>query len=168
MDTIHSGEAVNLAGLLYGKQWICSRKCQMEKKCTRCGEIKSTDEFYKVKNRPNGTGICSHCKKCQNIMTAEWERKNRKQNYDRHQRYRIAHMKLYSNSVKQWRIRNKNKLMAHRIVRNAIRRKDLIRGSCSICGLPNAHAHHESYEEPLKITWLCRKHHLMRHRKIIT
>lgn len=35
----------------------------------------------------------------------------------------------------------------------------LTRCSCEVCGDPNTQMHHEDYNQPLLITWLCRRHH---------
>lgn len=36
---------------------------------------------------------------------------------------------------------------------------------CSICGNEKSEMHHEDYDRPIDITWLCRKHHLELHKK---
>jgi len=35
--------------------------------------------------------------------------------------------------------------------------------NCVICG-KKAEKHHEDYDKPLKVVWLCRKHHLKKHK----
>jgi hypothetical protein len=37
---------------------------------------------------------------------------------------------------------------------------------CKICGIKNTVAHHEDYFKPLKLVWLCQKHHIKRHKDI--
>lgn len=53
---------------------------------------------------------------------------------------------------------------AHRIVYESIRKGELMRGPCVICGNEKADAHHEDYSKPLDVRWLCRYHHLQHHR----
>lgn len=57
-------------------------------------------------------------------------------------------------------------LKAHRIY-NANRPKDQdgknILGDCEVCGVPNAHAHHDDYSKPMEIRWLCKSHHYLHH-----
>lgn len=36
---------------------------------------------------------------------------------------------------------------------------------CKICGNEKAEAHHTDYKQPLKIIWLCKKHHEEEHHK---
>ena len=48
---------------------------------------------------------------------------------------------------------------ARMITYRAIRSGKIKREPCEICGLEKVHAHHDDYSKPLKIRWLCRKHH---------
>jgi hypothetical protein len=59
--------------------------------------------------------------------------------------------------------RDKLKLAARRAIRNRIYRGYMKRGSCDVCGVPNADAHHANYSKPLEVRWLCRKHHAEAH-----
>lgn len=36
---------------------------------------------------------------------------------------------------------------------------------CEVCGDPNAQMHHDDYDKPIDIRWLCRTHHVEHHRK---
>ena len=47
-----------------------------------------------------------------------------------------------------------------KFTRSAIRRAEVIRQPCSVCGEPYAHAQHWDYSKPFEIQWLCRRHHL--------
>jgi len=51
------------------------------------------------------------------------------------------------------------------IVQQAIRSGRLTRQPCAICGSKIAHAHHNRYDIPLDIVWLCQKHHTEEHLK---
>ena len=55
---------------------------------------------------------------------------------------------------------------AHKLVAAAIRRGDLTRMACEVCGNPLTDAHHEDYDRPLDVRWLCRKHHRDAHRDL--
>jgi hypothetical protein len=55
------------------------------------------------------------------------------------------------------------RLRARRYTSMAIKKGYLVRKPCEVCGCEPGQAHHEDYLEPLKITWLCPKHHAELH-----
>jgi hypothetical protein len=55
------------------------------------------------------------------------------------------------------------KSRARTAVRNAIRDGRLVRGKCEVCGEPDAQAHHDNYDQPLAVRWLCQVHHTAEH-----
>lgn len=61
-----------------------------------------------------------------------------------------------------WRERNPEKYKAHTTVNNAIRSGKLQRQGCEVCG-EKAHAHHDDYDRPLDVRWLCHAHHREHH-----
>lgn len=48
-----------------------------------------------------------------------------------------------------------HKKRAHWKVAQAIKSGKLVRQPCISCGRPDAQAHHEDYNKPLDVTWLC-------------
>ena len=48
----------------------------------------------------------------------------------------------------------------------AIRDGSLVKQPCARCGNPKAVAHHEDYDKPLGVIWLCGKCHSARHREL--
>lgn len=52
------------------------------------------------------------------------------------------------------------------IARRAVRAGKLIRRACEMCGELKSHAHHEDYDKPLEVRWLCAKHHRWEHLKM--
>lgn len=63
----------------------------------------------------------------------------------------------------KWNNANQMKLRAHAAVRQALRNKTLARGRCEVCGSFRVDAHHDDYDRPLDVHWLCRRHHQQRH-----
>jgi hypothetical protein len=55
---------------------------------------------------------------------------------------------------------------AHGVVQRAVRDGLLVRQPCEKCGAGQAHAHHDNYDEPMNVMWLCAKHHRARHREL--
>lgn len=69
-------------------------------------------------------------------------------------------------ATNKWKKKNPLKLFAHQMVRYALDRKEIVRGKC-FCGEAKTEAHHDDYSKPLKIRWLCKKHHEKHHVKVI-
>jgi hypothetical protein len=58
------------------------------------------------------------------------------------------------------------RLLANALVAKALKSGELIRQPCRVCSAPYVLAHHEDYNEPLAVVWLCRSHHVKRHREL--
>lgn len=54
--------------------------------------------------------------------------------------------------------------LAHDAVEVAIANGSLVRQPCEKCGAVRVDAHHDDYDQPLNVRWLCRGHHLEHHR----
>lgn len=87
------------------------------------------------------------CKKCRSLAgenNGNWKGGISKDNYH------------YKKIQKE---RFPQKIKAREIVCDAIRNGRITRGICVVCGNDKPEAHHENYDDPLKIIWLCKKHH---------
>lgn len=60
-----------------------------------------------------------------------------------------------------WRRANQHKYQAHLAVAAALNSGALVKGPCEVCGTTEGRidAHHDDYDEPLAVRWLCRRHH---------
>lgn len=58
---------------------------------------------------------------------------------------------------------NRRKLNARQTLNDAIGSGKIKAQPCTKCGDTNAEAHHENYEKPLDVVWLCHKHHMEIH-----
>lgn len=67
--------------------------------------------------------------------------------------------------TKKWAAANPEVRAAHYALRNAVRRGEVVRETCFVCGA-EAQAHHASYAEDMRtcVTWLCPTHHGEAHR----
>lgn len=63
----------------------------------------------------------------------------------------------------KWNAENPKAMWAHCAVRSALRRGLIERKPCEVCGHEEAEAHHDDYDRPLLIRWLCRAHHRRHH-----
>lgn len=55
--------------------------------------------------------------------------------------------------------KNKVKDNARKILRKAVLGGIMEKGRCAICGSDNTQGHHEDYDKPLDVIWLCDEHH---------
>lgn len=53
----------------------------------------------------------------------------------------------------------RHKMVARAYVNTLLQRNQLERKPCEVCGKLETEAHHNSYENPLDIRWLCKEHH---------
>jgi diphthamide biosynthesis methyltransferase len=98
------------------------------------------------------------CSKCKGLLDANRQGKQRycKSCHAKYMRItRPKHSLLESEARKKANARS----YAHVYVKRGIIEKK----GCIICG-DLAEAHHEDYDKPLEIIWLCRKHHLEHHK----
>lgn len=115
------------------------------KKCTRCGEIKNTNNYHS-----NGRGMRGWCKECDRKI-----RRGRQQKWkDRKNKYKI---------------RDPIKERARGRIRDAVRYNKIIKPKiCPICAkeIETKHMqghHYKGYEYPLDIKWMCRWCHSKEH-----
>lgn len=52
---------------------------------------------------------------------------------------------------------------ARNAVTTSMRQNHIQRPACCVCSDTPSLAHHENYKKPMKVVFLCRKHHAMRH-----
>ena len=58
------------------------------------------------------------------------------------------------------------KAEARRLFALAVKRGEIKRRPCEVCGEPKSHGHHEDYSRPLDVMWLCSTHHAKRHAEL--
>jgi hypothetical protein len=51
---------------------------------------------------------------------------------------------------------------ARAYAREYLKRGKIVRRGCEVCGA-RAQMHHDDYDKPLEVRWLCRPHHLAHH-----
>ena len=144
-----------------------------ERTCKKCGAIKPSTDFYPHQH--------SECKEC----TKKRVRDNRAANLDYYQSFdrqrgnlphRIEARKAYAQTdngqtaiyraKRAYIDRNPQKRAAHVSTGNAIARGHLIPKPCEVCGNPLVQAHHDDYNQPLNVRWLCPKHHAAYHKTL--
>lgn len=148
------------------------------KKCSQCGIEKEFKDFQV--RRASKDGFTARCKAC----LSEYDKKRFQEDpkvRERHKAYQKtdagkasmnrARRKYVENNkekiaeiTKKYRENNQKKYQCHGIVAYAIKCGNLKSEPCEICGENKAHAHHDDYDNPLDVRWLCSKHHNEWHR----
>lgn len=80
--------------------------------------------------------------------------------------YRSKHKEERKKRLKEYNEKYPEKIRARYILNNAIRKGQLERKSCEVCGNEKAEAHHDDYTKPLEVKWLCSKCHAEYHKNM--
>ena len=135
------------------------------KKCFKCEAVKPLEEFYKHRNMADGhLNKCKECAK-QDVSNHRLQNLDRIRQYDRDRSKNKDRLRASSEILKAWRAQDLRRSKAHSAVARAIRSGALARQPCSSCGAAKSVAHHEDYDRPLQVTWLCQSCHVALHRK---
>jgi hypothetical protein len=128
------------------------------KKCFRCNQEKDISEFYVHKEMVDGhLGKCKECTK-KDVTDSYYANHEKRKEYDRKRRP-ITKIRVKIRTEEELRKQKR----ANNIVEVAIKRGTLIKEACEVCGNIKVHAHHDNYDEPLLVRWLCPKHHIEHH-----
>ncbi len=113
--------------------------------CSSCDEEKPSSQF--THDRTARDRRHHRCLACERIRTRQRNRTG-----------------ALAESITRWQERNPEKVRAHRILQAAVRRGEIQRQPCAVCGAKGVHGHHEDYSRPLDVDWLCLHCHHERHR----
>ena len=136
------------------------------KECFKCKSIKLLDDFYKHPMMLDGhVNKCKECNK--NDVTANRNKNiERVRAYDRERGKIPSRIKANTEINRAWRNEDSRRLRAHSSVARAIRNGELVRQPCCRCGQEKSVAHHEDYDKPLDVMWLCQPCHKQRHKEL--
>lgn len=136
------------------------------KTCFKCKKEKPLADFYKHKMMADGH--LNKCKECTRKDANEHRSNNleKVRAYDR-ERAKLPHRKsLKTILTRAWRAEDTRRAKAHKAVGEAVKRGELVREVCVKCGREDTFAHHEDYDKPLEIVWLCQPCHSKRHKEL--
>ncbi len=141
--------------------------------CCTCKKLKDISEFYKHWR----DGYQYRCKECQRANDRIRNATPERQEYNR-----LIQRKMYPNRrrqywskpeikerrnelAKKYRKDPKNfkKYKARSVSKIALKNGTIKKHPCGKCGNKKSEMHHENYDKPLDITWLCRRCHSQRH-----
>lgn len=135
-------------------------------KCTSCGnEFTPTDTAVRKSDHK--------CCPCKRLRDKAWREKrlaegrpyvtSRKRDAEKAKRYeKLPHVRERAAARVRalWKNDYERILINARImVRRAVGSGKLTRGPCEVCGVKPADGHHDDYNKPLEVRWLCSKHH---------
>ena len=136
------------------------------KECFKCKTVKPLGDFYKHPQMPDGR--VNKCKECnKNDVTANRNKNLEKiRAYDRARGKEPERIKANTEVNRAWRAEDRRRTYAHNMVARAIRSGSLLRQFCCRCGEAKTVAHHEDYDKPLEVMWLCQPCHKQRHKEL--
>ena len=106
-----------------------------KKLCCSCKEEKEPHNFHN--NKKSIDGKQAKCKQCTNEHSSKYRKENREK-------------------LQAKRNYNCKKYQAQQLVRTAVKKGRLIKTTCEQCdSLEKTIGHHDDYDKPLDVRWLC-------------
>ena len=137
----------------------------MMKLCYKCGEIKPLSDFSNNKNAKDGK--CGKCKAC----FIEYARQYRDQNAEMVRAKAMAYFStpegraVNNKATRKYKRANHHKRRAQNRANKAVRGGKLTKEPCAVCGVDKGmEMHHEDYDKPLEVVFLCRRCHQTLHK----
>ena len=136
------------------------------KECFKCKTVKLLEEFYKHPKMADGhVNKCKECNK-NDVSTNRNQNIEKVRAYDRARGKEPKRIKAVTEITRAWRAEDTRRVLAHSSVARAIRNGSLLRLPCIKCGKEKSVAHHEDYDKPLEVMWLCQPCHKQRHKEL--
>lgn len=130
----------------------------MDKKCFKCGQVKSLSDFYRHKRMADG-----HLNKCKSCTKSDVGT-HRNNNLERIREYdRARGSRQPPEYLVEYREKYPKAARAHRMVAYHLRAGNITKSACEVCGDSNPVAHHDDYDKPLVVRWMCQSHHIQWH-----
>ena len=127
--------------------------------CFKCERTLPMRMFYTHSETRDGR--LGKCKQC----TKEDTKQNYIKNRDKIRAYNKARNQMPTRKAykqkndKRLRAEQPEKTKSRRIYQRALKSGKLIRESCFYCGASKVEGHHDDYEKPLEVRWVCFKCH---------
>ena len=122
------------------------------KHCPRCKTHKALSEFNTCAAKKDGKqGYCRECMK-------QYSKDHLRTEKGKHTK------QLWK---KRYTAKNKDAVTTHASVRAALKAGKLIKQPCAVCDNRDSESHHDDYQYPLDVRWLCKTHHIM-FQKVLT
>ncbi len=138
----------------------------VERRCCICKQTKPLEAFTKSKRAPRG-----HSYRCR-VCCAQRVTRRRASDSDFREKLRTAERARRATPIakkkmaiqrRKYDAGNPKKRRVYERVKEAVRLGSLVRGACEVCGFLRVHGHHDDYNKPLIVRWLCPAHHAKWH-----
>jgi len=130
--------------------------------CFKCKIEKPLSDFYE--HSQMGDGHLGKCKDCAKQDAALNRINNpRVREYDRERAKNPERKKANMENLRKRRREDPRKMRAYNNVKRTVRSGKILKLKCIVCGNEQVQGHHEDYDKPLDVIWLCQKHHDARH-----
>jgi hypothetical protein len=139
------------------------------KKCFKCNKNKSLTDYYVHKQMADGrVGKCKECAK-KDVLEHRQDNIEKVRAYDR-ERGKLPHrIKQRTQDAKAWRKKFPKRYKAHKVLNAALKSGKVVKPyKCCKCKvLPlQMEGHHDDYDKPLEVVWLCSCCHRQLHRDL--
>ena len=113
--------------------------------------------------RPPKCGACGNCPRCAHAAyVRQWNvTRTPEQRRAIQSKKRVVDKRRVADQPAEARGRDRARLRVWRAVRAGL----ISKMPCERCGAESVQAHHEDYDQPLSVVWLCPMHHATRHRE---
>lgn len=150
------------------------------KTCILCKKEKPLEEFYKHPQMKDGRlGKCIECSRAASLKNRA-EKIEYYREFDKkraNEPHRVSARIEYQNTErgrqvcnaakKRYYFSDPRKTSARILFSNAVRDGKVVRAEkCERCNNSRPQGHHESYDKPLEVTWLCSGCHATRHKEM--
>jgi len=126
--------------------------------CRDCGAEKPLDEYHIHNQMKDG-----HLNKCKECVRSRIGR-HRERNIDKIRAYDRGRGNRQDKSyIKEYREKYPKKYKSHISVGNALRSGKMKKLPCEVCGEAKVVGHHDDYNYPLSVRWMCQAHHKQWH-----
>lgn len=137
-----------------------------DRACRACGERKPLDLF--PRHKTSVAGRAHTCRACNGVRHKLYRQRPGVIQKDKEWRaewyYERGGKAIVKKNRDTFHTRNGYKALpdakhANNLAQRAIRSGRIIRKDCEVCGESPTHAHHDDYNLPLAVRWLCEKCH---------